>query len=231
MTKEQDIRDLTERHSGLVYAIANRFALMGIEKEELIQSGFVGLIRAASSFDDSRGAAFSSYAFKFIEGEMREFARKNRAIPFPKRRYAALLELKNRIEAAQNESRLASRLNAAAEELGLNEKELSGALFELEMLTSCVSLDNEADLSKLERIQTTVEHSCFEEKSIDGSLIKELLIKIEPLERSIIELRYFEDKTQSETAQTLRISQASVSKLEKKALLVLKNMIGKGSFV
>lgn len=204
--------ELINANSALVYGLAKRFEGRGTEREELIQSGFVGLACAAKSFDASKGAAFSSYAFKFVEGAIRECIRKNRLIAVPRSEYAALSEL---------------AAFSCAERTAEAENELSKKRFEIDARAGTVPIsrfssggeDGETPLNEL------AVYAGFEEECISGIFVRSALSKLEALERSVMILRYFQEKTQVETAKLLKISQSAVSKKEKAALLKLRALL------
>lgn len=221
-----DEHALIDEHSKLVFALAKRFTHRGVETEELIQSGFVGLIGAAKSFDPSFGAAFSSYAFKFIEGAMRECVRMNRLILLPKSRFNYLLKLKAQADALSLIGEGAVGTDEAAKRLGMDAIELASGLTELDMALNISSLDDALHVSSPQNGQPEYETLNPEDACIDRAYLNDLLDKTEKLERQVLELRFLSDKTQAETAEQLDISQASVSKIEKSALLKLKKLIG-----
>ncbi|MBR3298995.1 MAG: sigma-70 family RNA polymerase sigma factor [Clostridia bacterium] len=217
---------LMERHLGLVRALASRFCGRGVDHEELFQSGCVGLAAAANSFDSTRGIEFSSYAFKFIEGAMREQIRRDRPIALPRSKYASLMELKRLCGLAAG-SDGDSRLGSAAKALRISEDELSERLFEAEMLTSfCYGFDgeeygeggNNGETGK----KAAIEAACFDVQCINRAFIMELLNKLDELQKRVIVHRYFFERSQAETADLIGISQSTVSRLEKAALLKLK---------
>lgn len=192
--------ELIEEHAGLVYGLAKRFSGRGTDRDELIQSGFVGLARAAADFDDSRGSAFSSYAFKFIEGAMRECIRSERLIRIPR------IECENRT---------------------LDEAERIETAFASELLKRPLSIDafscgGEENFAKFESLAA---YSGFEDECIKSAYIREMLNRLEPIEKNIVILRFFMEKTQTEAAKMLKISQSRVSKCEKAALIKLRTLI------
>ncbi len=192
--------ELIEEHVGLVYGLVKRFLGRGTERDELVQSGFVGLARAAASFDASRGSAFSSYAFKFIEGAMRECIRSERLIRMPR------IEYENRV---------------------LDEEERIQTAFASELLKRPLSIDSfscggEENFAKFESLAA---YSGFEDDCIKNAYIREMLNRLEPIEKNIVILRFFVEKTQKEAAKLLKISQSRVSKCEKAALIKLRTLI------
>lgn len=203
---------LVECHAGLVYALARRFEGRGTDREELIQSGFVALSTAAASFDSKKGAAFSSYAFKFVEGAMRECIRNDRLIRIPRSEYM-----------------LAGKAFAevCSENNGADCEELAERLFAFELRSRPISLDsftNDGD-GTLGTSKELAFSDGFEDECINSALIKAALEKLEPIEKNVITLRYFRDVNQIETARILNVSQATVSRTEKSALLKLRELL------
>jgi|GEM_PF-3169953 len=192
--------ELIEEHMGLVYGLAKRFSGRGTERDELVQSGFVGLARAAASFDASRGSAFSSYAFKFVEGAMRECIRSDRLIRMP------------RID----------RENAALDEAALVENAFASELLKKPLSIDAFFCGGEETGAKIESLAV---YAGFEEDCIQSAYVRELLNRLEPIEKSIVILRFFMEKTQTETAKTLNVSQSRVSRCERAALIKLRALI------
>lgn len=203
---------LINDHAGLVYGLAKRFSGRGCEPAEIIQSGFVGLAYAASRFNSSKGASFPSYAFKFVEGAMREFVRSDRLIRVPRSEYSKVSEAYSK---------------SGIEGIETNGSELVEKAFKAELMLKPISLDaalrsDEENSAAGKELAVSVG---FEEECISAAFMREALDRLETLERSVIVLRFYVEKTQAETAETLRISQSTVSRYEKSALFKLRRFI------
>jgi len=187
----------------LVSAIARRFSGRGAEPEELVQAGSIGLIIAAKSFDKTRGVSFASYAFRFIEGEIRRFIRENTLIRLPR----------SAVERLRNDG------NERASNMGCTDFYADG----IGLPAVCVSLDEEK--TKLYELNNTLQTENFEERSNANMLALKLMGKLPPIEQKIIYLRYLCDFGQAETALKLDLSQSTISKYEKRALLRMRRIV------
>lgn len=187
----------------LVRAVARRFSGRGAEPEELVQAGSIGLIIAAKSFDKTRGVSFASYAFRFIEGEIRRFIRENTLIRLPR----------SAVERLRNDG------SERASNMGCTDFYADG----IGLPSVCVSLDEEK--TKLYEFNNTLQTENFEERSNANMLALKLMGKLPPIEQKIIYLRYICDFGQAETALKLDLSQSTISKYEKRALLRMRRIV------
>ena len=186
----------------LVRAAARRFAGRGMPMEDLVQTGAVGLVRAAQSYCGGGPAAFSTYAFAFIVGEIRHALRENGQVKAGRRVKAAAFEYERLIsEGAPKES--------AAAALGFAPEELECLLAALEpcapLEAGCAAAPDDVEKTATDRV-----------------LVRELLRALDPAARRLVELRFFDCLTQKEAAQKLGMGQAQASRAEKKALLRLR---------
>lgn len=202
-TEEENLR--------AVKAIASRFSNRGFEQDELIQAGYVGLLKAAKNFDDKRGIPFISYAFHYIEGEMRHYIQNESLIRIPSEKQRKAAEIYNAIQCAETLSGIGLRFSDAAKQLGLNEQLASEILLWNERCRYIAPLDSVKSES------CTIKEK-FEEQAITKSILKEALLTLTPFEQKVITLRFFEYKTQKKCAETLKTSQSNISKTEKRAL-------------
>lgn len=208
--------DLICENLGLVYACARKFIGRGVEYEELCSCGTIGLIKAADRFDESLGFQFSTYAVPVILGEMKRIFRDSGAIKVSR----SLRELNMRATAAKEEFEARflrePALSELAEVLSVSEEELSEALSASMLplsLSGCVDGEEET-------FDIPVESD--EEKLSEKLTLEALIEKLPESDREIIKLRYFQEKTQSVTAEILGMSQVQVSRREKKILLSLR---------
>nr|WP_294464507.1 SigF/SigG family RNA polymerase sporulation sigma factor [uncultured Sellimonas sp.] len=209
---------LVEENIGLVWCVVRRYSGRGTEMEDLFQIGSIGLLKAIDKFDLSYDVRFSTYAVPMISGEIRRFLRDDGMLKVSR----SLKEIS--YKACQAKEEFLKRYNREptvlelAEASGIAKEELVEAMeasAEVESLHRpvCRQDGKEAELlEKLEQDEKT------EEKIIDQMFLYSLLEKLGKEERQLIYLRYFENKTQSETGKRLGISQVQVSRLEKKIL-------------
>jgi RNA polymerase sporulation-specific sigma factor len=221
LTKDDNIRTLIEQNIRLVYAAAKRFSFA--DRDEIVQSGCLGLTEAARRYDPTRGIAFSTYAVPYILGEMKAFLRRDHAVHIPR----PLQDLGVR---ARRES---DRLNAIlgreptvleiANTLGVDAEEIAASL---ESRIPSVSLD--ASVSN-EDGDTPLHGLIADETSalpIERVMVRDLVQGLGERERELIRLRYFDGRTQSETARILGVGQPQVCRLEKALLIKLRELAG-----
>ena len=216
---------LIEENMGLIHHVAKRFLGRGVEAEDLFQIGAIGLLKAVDRFDLGFGVRFSTYAVPMIAGEIRRFLRDDSMIKVSR----SLKELA--VKAARLREQLLMERGAepGVEELagllGVEPEELVQAMdscTEVESLQKVISQGDSEGTSLLERVEQGRDE---QEELLRRMLLEELLASLDPKERRLIVLRFFHDRTQSQVAEELGMSQVQVSRLEKKILLALKEKI------
>ena len=216
---------LIEENMGLIHHVAKRFLGRGVEAEDLFQIGAIGLLKAVDRFDLGFGVRFSTYAVPMIAGEIRRFLRddsmikvsrslKELAVKAARLREQLLMER----GAEPGVEELAGRLGVEAEEL----VQAMDSCTEVESLQKVISQGDSEGTSLLERVEQGRDE---QEELLRRMLLEELLASLDPKERRLIVLRFFHDRTQTQVAEELGMSQVQVSRLEKKILLALKEKI------
>lgn len=213
--------ELAALNRPLVYSIAGRFSGRGADRDELIEIGTVGLVKAINTFDFSRECAFSTYAVPLIFGEIRRFLRDDGIIKVSRenKRLSALLN-------AERERRLNSGeevgIRYLAQAVGVSPEDAAAALFS----TSPVRSLDEAAYDD-EDSSATVASTVYDEdegvRSFDKLALKLAIEKLGDMARKIIILRYFRDFSQAETARILGLTQVKISREEKKILALLRS--------
>lgn len=216
-TAEQERSRMIEENIGLVHACAHRFKGKGIEYDDLFQAGCMGLVKATDAFDAERGVRFSTYAVPVILGEMRRLFRDGGTVKVSR----SLKELSMKV--ARQREQLSKRLgreptvSELAAELAVSEESIIEALG---AGTPPVSLTSEEDSAQID-----LPVDSPEELLSDLISLKQMLRQLEERDRRLIELRYFGNKTQVQTAQELGMTQVQVSRREKKILLWLRSQL------
>ena len=205
-----------ESNMGLVHACAKRFRGRGIEYDDLVQAGCLGLVKAVDHFDEGRGLQFSTYAVPVILGEMRRLFRDGGAIKVGR----ALKELSLKAARACNEFFLREgrqpTISELAEQLGVEPAEASQALGASQQPLS-LSADEENGGGQID-----VPTEAPEEKISELIALKQVVGELDPRDRSLIVMRFFKSRTQTQTAEMLGMTQVQVSRREKKILQELK---------
>lgn len=213
-----DIDKAIEENRLLIYKIAKKF--YNIDINDLFQAGCIGVIKALKNFTDDGTCKFSTFAYKYIFGEMYELANKSRAIKMNK----AYLKGAKVIESAR--SVLTQKLGRypTLEEISLYTELTPEFILEVSDLTKdIISLDEDYKESE---DNYSLYNQLGTEYDLDTKiLIHDSLDTLEEPMRSIIEYRYFNDYTQSETAEILGLSQVKVSRLESKGKKKIKEYI------
>ena len=209
---------LLRENTPLVWSVARRFFGRGCEPEDLFQLGCIGLLKAIRDFDLSLGVELSTYAVPRIAGEMRRFLRDDGPVKVSrvlKERAALLRQAQSRLEAREGQS---PRMSDLCRETGLSPEE---AMEALNAPRDTDSLD--AVLPGQDRTLGEVLADRGGEADLTGSIaVRQAIDNLEPELRQVILLRYMRDLTQQKIGQVMGLSQVQVSRLEKKARLLLK---------
>jgi len=211
---------------GLVRSVIKRFANRGYEKEDLFQLGCIGLIKAINKFDTSFDVRFSTYAVPMIMGEIKRFLRDDGIIKVSRSLKQTASKIKYSKERLTKELGREVTLQEISDDLNISKEELVMAMdssHHPEYLYDVIHHDDGAPIHLMDKISET--DSPEDNEVIDRILLKDVIAKLEPRERQIIVLRYFKDKTQTEIASVLGISQVQVSRIEKKILKSMKDLM------
>lgn len=212
---------LIEENSGLIWSIARRFFGRGTEADDLYQLGCVGFLKAISGFDESFGTQFSTYAVPKISGEIRRFLRDDGAIKVSRGIKEQAQQIKNARTVLEQKLGREPHLSELSEETGFTPEEIAFA----ETATGpAESLQRETgdDGFTLEHI---LADSCGEEKMLESVSLKLAVEKLPDKEKKTVFLRYYHGMTQDKVAKILEVSQVQVSRLEKKAMEHLREIL------
>ena len=204
-----------ENNIGLVYACAKRFIGRGIEYDDIIQAGCLGLTKAAKAFDETKGTQFSTYAVPVILGEIKQLFRENGAVKVSR----ALKDLALKINLETEKFLSKYDREPTINELSSILSETPEAIFEaLESAQRPISL-NISKNGENNEFDIPVD---FEEDKISVKLsLLKALESLDKIDRYLIVLRFFKGKTQCETAKILGFTQVKVSRKEK---IILKEL-------
>lgn len=220
---DKDAREqLVKENMGLVYTVVHRFTGRGCDREDLIQIGSIGLLKAIDNFDSSFDVRFSTYAVPMIAGEIRRFLRDDGMIKVSRllkesavRAYRAREELEKRSGTEPTMEEIAKETGISAEELVLAMEAVS----DVESLSQTVYSGDGSPVLLGDRLPDRRDHS---EELLNKMLLKQLLEMLPPDEQRLIMLRYFDDRTQVQVAQELVMTQVQVSRAEKRILKKLR---------
>lgn len=209
----------------LVRALAGRYAGRGEPFEDLVQVGAVGLIKAMDRFDLDRGVEFASYAVPTIVGEIRRhFRDKAWAMHVPRRLKELSLRLSRVLDDLTTELGRSPTIEELARAAGADEEDVIDALDSANAYsTRSLSAPFDEEGGMLSDTLGT-EDAGYEEVE-DGSLVAAGLAALDERERRIVELRFFEEMTQSQIAAEIGISQMHVSRLLRRSLAIMRGRI------
>ena len=204
-----------EENMPLVAAIARRYRNCGLVQEDMLQLGSIGLLQALRRFDPDRGLCFSTYAVPLIAGEIRRFLRDDGMVKFSRETKSLAIQIE-RIRREQGDltlEELSARLRVPAEDIAAA----------LASRTAALSLDAPADEDGAD-LQTFLgsADADTEKDALRRVELRELFSVLSERERQVLFLRYFQDRTQQEVGRRLGLSQVQISRIEKKALLRMR---------
>ena len=217
--------ELIEGNLRLVLSVIQRFAGRGESVDDLFQVGCVGLIKAIDNFDISQPVKFSTYGVPMIVGEIRRYLRDNSAIRVSRSmRDTAyrVLQVRDRLVA---ENQKEPTVEQIAQELDIPREDV---VFAMDAIVDPVSLYDPvySDSGDTQCVMDQVrDNKNTDEDWTDRIALKEAMKRLDPRERRILSLRFWEGKTQMEVSAEVGISQAQVSRLEKGAINTIKKNI------
>lgn len=209
----------------LVLSVIQRFSGRGENPDDLFQVGCIGLIKALDNFDTSHGVKFSTYAVPMIIGEIRRYLRDNNSIRVSR----SMRDLA--YKALQTKEQLAAKLlrePTVSEIAKAMDAKREDVVMALESIQEPVSLyepvfhDDGDAIYVMDQVQDSKNTDV---KWIENISLSEAMKKLSPRERHILNMRFFEGKTQMEVAEEISISQAQVSRLEKNALKYMRKYV------
>lgn len=211
--------EVIQNNMGLVHSCAHRFKGRGIEYDDLFQAGCMGLVKAVDAFDYDRGVRFSTYAVPVILGEMRRLFRDGGTVKVSRSLKELSMKVTREKEGFIKKHGRDPSISELAEILEIDAVDITEALG---ASMPPISL-TETDESGGSQIDIAVES--HEEELADILSLKEVISALPAQDRKLIILRYFSNKTQTETANELGMTQVQVSRKEKKILSGLREKL------
>ena len=212
---------LIEENSGLIWSIAKRFFGRGVDPDDLYQLGCVGFLKAIDGFDESFGTRFSTYAEPKISGEIRRFLRDDGTVKVSRgikeqaaQIKSARLALEQRIGREPNISELAAETGFSPEEIAFAEVATGPA--------ESLQKENGEDGFTLEHV---LGDYMAEEKMVEHVALRAAIEKLPEKERQVVALRYYHGMTQQNCARVMHVSQVQISRLERRAVDTLREML------
>ncbi len=212
-------------NTGLVWSIVKKYRGRGYEEEDLFQIGCIGLMKAIDRFDQSFGVRFSTYAVPMIIGEIRRFLRDDGMIKVS--RTLKETAVRARQLQAQYEAKYGTEpsIGQLAEVMQIAPEELASALSSAQEVESLQKTIYQSDGNAILLEDRLEAKENEQEKLVNRLALKKVMRELQDQEQKIIVLRYYSGQTQVQTAQCLGISQVQVSRIEKKVLKKMRQML------
>ena len=206
---------LIQLNSGLIWSVVRKFSGRGYDSEDLFQTGAIGLIKSIDKFDFSYNVEFSTYAVPMIIGEIKRFLRDDNIIKVSRAVKSLALKARLLSQAYYAKNGVVPTIKEMCAELDVSEEELVIA-------TESSAVTNSDSGKESFLIDKFNSYPRDEEELI---ILRSAISSLNNEERQIIRMRYFDDRTQSETGNMLNMSQVQVSRLEKKILCKIKEKL------
>ena len=212
----------------LVLSVIKRFSGSSENADDLFQIGCIGLMKAVDNFDTSLGVKFSTYAVPMIIGEIRRYLRDNNSIRVSRSLRDTAYKAIYAREIYVKKNLREPTIMEIAEEIGIDKEDI---VYALDAIQSPMSLfepvytEGGDTLYVMDQISDKKNR---EENWVQDLALQDAIARLNPREKHIIELRFFEGRTQMEVAAEIGISQAQVSRLEKNALKTMRNYLAEG---
>ena len=212
---------LVTENSGLIWSVARRFFGRGTDPEDLYQLGCVGFLKAIEGFDESFGTRFSTYAVPIISGEIRRFLRDDGAVKVSRgvKEQAAKIR-KARLLLEQRYGR-EPRLSELAEETGLSAEDIAFA----ETATGPADSIHRESGEDGFTLELVLGDYGAEERMVEQVALRAAVEQLPEKEKQVIALRYFHGLTQQSCARVLGVSQVQISRLERRAVDLLRKKL------
>ena len=212
---------LVEENAGLIWSVVRRFFGRGVESEDLYQIGCVGFLKAVEGFDEEYGTQFSTYAVPKISGEIRRFLRDDGVIKVSRTIKEQAVLIRNSRNALEQKLGRAPTVSELAEVTGMSPEDI--AMVETATCpTESLHRETGEDGFTLEQVLGDYQ---AEERVLEHVSLREALRKLPEKELQVISLRFYHGMTQDAAARVVGVSQVQVSRLEKRAIEKLRNLL------
>ena len=212
---------LLVENSGLIWSVAKRYYGRGVESEDLYQLGCLGFLKAVRGFDQSYGTQFSTYAVPKIAGEIRRFLRDDGAVKVSrgvKERALAVRLARDRLCARLDREPTLSELSDAT---GLEPEDIAAAETATMPVASIHSESGEEGFT----LESVLGDGGMEDEVVERLALRAAIDRLPERERQVVLLRFFKNLTQDRAAKVLGVSQVQVSRIERRALGHLREVL------
>ena len=212
---------MVEQNAGLIWSVARRYFGRGVEPDDLYQLGCLGFLKAIDGFDESYGTRFSTYAVPKISGEIRRFLRDDGAVKVSrgiKERAALIRAARKSLEQELGRDPTVSELAAAT---GLSQEEIAVAETATVPIESLQQPSGEDGFSLEQMLGDWTE----EERLVEHVALRQAIGQLPDKERQVVFLRFYHGMTQERASRVLGVSQVQVSRLERRAVRRLRELL------
>lgn len=213
---------IIKENSGLIWSIVRRFRERGCDAEDLFQIGSIGLLKCIDKFDLNYNVEFSTYAVPMVMGEIKRFLRDDGMIKVSRPLKELAVKARYMQEAMFKKNGEMPTVSVLAKAVGADTETLAEALESARDIESINRTVYQSDGNGIFLIDKITGGENNEDTIVDVIALREIMENMPETERKILKMRYFDDKTQAETASAIGISQVQVSRIEKRAKEFLK---------
>lgn len=213
---------IIEQNTGLIWSVVKKFTNRGYDSDDLFQLGSIGLLKCIKKFDTNFNVKFSTYAVPMIMGEIKRFIRDDGIIKVSRNLKEIATKAKYMKDSLIKQNNNEPTINELAAALHIPTEDLIMALDadkEVESIYSTLYQSDGKDVYLIDKISNKNYNGDF---LIDNIVIKQIIDDLDIREQQIIRLRYFEDKTQSQVAKEIGVSQVQISRIEKKIIAKIR---------
>ena len=209
-------------NSPLIKSVIKRYLNKGIEYDDLYQLGALGFVKAIKNYDSTYNVKFTTYAVPMIAGEIKRFLRDDGTVKVSRSIKHLSIQIKNFIVEYNQEHNKNPTLDEISKKFNTDKTDI---VFAMEANTTPLSLNDKFEDDESCTLMDKISDGFTVEKYIDKLTIRELIENLSAREKQVIIMRYYMDKTQSEIAKALGVSQVQVSRIENKVLKEMKENI------
>lgn len=216
---------LVKENEPLIKSVIKRFYNRNIEFDDLYQLGCMGFIKAISRFDKNYNVKFSTYAVPMIAGEIKRFLRDDGYVKISRAVKTLAVQINKYIQEEKTIKNITPTIDDISKKFNIEEQEV---VFIMESLVAPLSLSSpfeENNSRSQSLIDKIVVDDNLNEELLNNMLLKETIKNLDERDKTVILLRYFQDKTQSEIAKELNVSQVQVSRIENRIIEKLRSKI------
>ncbi|MBQ8522644.1 MAG: sigma-70 family RNA polymerase sigma factor [Clostridia bacterium] len=212
---------LITENSPLIKSVIRRYKNKGVEDEDLYQLGCMGFVKAINNFSAEYNVKFSTYAVPMIAGEVKRFLRDDGSVKVSRSIKHNAILIKNYITEYQSKIGVEPSIDQISNEFNIDPQDV---VLTLEASTQLISIDDKFD-DEDDSLAERTQDNFSPDKLVDKIVLRDMINALPAREKRVIIMRYYLDKTQSEIASSLGVSQVQISRIENKILQNFKEMI------